>query len=125
MKRRFVVEGMSCASCVSHVKKAVEKIDGVKNIDINLNLKKMDVEMDDSVNNDKIISAVKSAGYQATLKIDTKDISMKIKGITCANCVQTIEKALLKTEGVESCKVNMLQNTALIIVCGSKDMLLL
>ncbi|QLY39683.1 cadmium-translocating P-type ATPase [Hujiaoplasma nucleasis] len=114
MKRRFVVEGMSCASCVSHVKKAVEKIDGVKNVDINLNLKKMDVEMDDSVNNDKIISAVKSAGYQATLKIDTKDISMKIKGITCANCVKTIEKALLKTEGVESCKVNMLQNTALI-----------
>ncbi|MGE4571512.1 MAG: heavy metal translocating P-type ATPase [Candidatus Izemoplasmatales bacterium] len=114
MRRRFVVEGMSCASCESHVKKAVEKIDGVENVDINLNLKMMDVEMDDSVSNDAIISAVKNAGYQATLKIDTKDISMKIKGITCANCVQTIEKALLKTEGIESSKVNMLQNTALI-----------
>ena len=114
MKKRFIVEGMNCASCVHHVQKAVESLEGVHSADIDLSIKRMDVEMNESVHVQTIIDAVKNAGYEAFVHIDTKEVTLNIKGMTCSNCVLTLEKALKKTQGVVSAKINLTQNTALI-----------
>ncbi|MBQ9974936.1 MAG: heavy metal translocating P-type ATPase [Clostridia bacterium] len=69
MKEKFNVTGMSCAACVSRVEKAVRELDGVKNVSVNLLSNSMLAEYDDTVTApDKIISAVKGAGYGASLK---------------------------------------------------------
>ena len=36
MKNIFLVEGMTCSACSSHVHKAVMKLDGIKYINVNL-----------------------------------------------------------------------------------------
>ena len=33
---KFNITGMTCSSCVSHVEKAVKKLDGIKNVNVNL-----------------------------------------------------------------------------------------
>ena len=38
---------------------------------------------------------------------DTKQIILPIKGMTCANCVATIERNLKKLDGVEDVAVNL------------------
>ena len=58
-KVKFDVTGMTCSSCSSHVDKAVRKLDGVKDVNVNLLSNNMIVEYDEQVvNDDKIIKAV-------------------------------------------------------------------
>ena len=61
--KKFNVEGMSCAACVSRVEKAVSKVDGVTDCSVSLLTNSMTVEGEASESD--IISAVTSAGYSA------------------------------------------------------------
>lgn len=67
-KVKFNITGMTCSSCSSHVEKAVNKLKGIKSVNVNLLSNNMAIEYDDNVlNNDNIIQAVKNAGYGATI----------------------------------------------------------
>lgn len=73
MKKKFIVKGMTCASCVSAVEKAVKKKDGVKDISVNLMTDSMLVDFDENLlSEEEIVSAVAKAGYSATLQKDKK-----------------------------------------------------
>ncbi len=65
MKTEFDVEGMTCASCVAHVEKAVSKLDGVKDVKVSLLTKQMVVETRDDFNLKDLTKAVSNAGYKA------------------------------------------------------------
>lgn len=68
MKKKFNVSGMTCASCQSHVEKAVRKLDGVSDVYVNLLQNNMDVTFDEKICSiSKIEEAVDKAGYKATL----------------------------------------------------------
>lgn len=63
MRKKFCVKGMSCASCVSHVEKAVAKLGNSENI--NVSLLNNTVELDtDILTDEEIMKAVKKAGYK-------------------------------------------------------------
>jgi len=65
-KVKFDIQGMTCSSCSSHVEKAVNKLEGTKNVTVNLLSNNMLVEYDEEkTNNDNIIKAVIDAGYGA------------------------------------------------------------
>ena len=67
MKEKFNVSGMSCAACSARVHKAVSKLEGVQDCNVNLLKNSMQVEFDDSkVDENKIIQAVIDAGYGAS-----------------------------------------------------------
>ncbi|MBX2990575.1 MAG: copper-translocating P-type ATPase [Bacteroidetes bacterium] len=58
------VQGMTCASCVTRVEKALKKIDGVQEASVNLASEKAKVEFDAAkVNVEKLRAAVADAGY--------------------------------------------------------------
>jgi copper chaperone len=58
------VEGMSCNHCVNSVKKAVEDIDGVITVDVNLDEKTVTVEYDqEKAKADYIKEAIEDEGY--------------------------------------------------------------
>lgn len=64
---KFEVGGMTCAACQAHVEKAVEKLDGVSDVAVNLLSGSMAVDYDEnSVSNDDICRAVDKAGYSAS-----------------------------------------------------------
>jgi len=66
-KVKFNIQGMTCSSCQAHVNKAVEKLDGVKSVNVNLLSNNMVVEYEENkLDNEKIISAVVDAGYGAS-----------------------------------------------------------
>ena len=62
----YKIKGMSCAACQARVQKAVGKVPGVTECNVNLLTNSMSVEGD--VAPDVIIKAVKDAGYGASLK---------------------------------------------------------
>lgn len=67
-KTKFNIQGMTCSSCQAHVQKAVEKLDGTKKVNVNLLSNSMIVEYEEKTLDDKkIIEAVRNAGYQASI----------------------------------------------------------
>lgn len=79
MKKKFNVSGMTCASCQSHVEKAVRKLDGVSDVYVNLLQNNMDVTFDEKICSiSKIEEAVEKAGYKATLP-EERGVSNKNK----------------------------------------------
>ena len=67
MKEKFNVEGMTCAACQAHVDKAVRKVDGVKNVSVNLLTNSMIVEFENESDIKKINESVSKAGYKSYL----------------------------------------------------------
>ena len=67
---KYSVTGMSCAACSSRVERAVSDLDGVTYCSVNLLTNSMVVE--GVATPDAIVSAVKDAGYNASLETDEK-----------------------------------------------------
>ncbi|GBD68521.1 copper-transporting ATPase CopA [Tetragenococcus halophilus subsp. halophilus] len=106
LKDTYNIEGMTCASCVQAVEKSVGKLDGVQEVAVNLATEKMDVSYDSTVvAGSDIEGAVESAGYKAFKNIASQ--SFDIEGMTCASCVQAIEKSVGKVDGVQEVAVNL------------------
>ena len=64
----FVVNGMTCASCVINVEKAVNHLDGVEKATVNLTTEKMTVEYQgEPLSPEAISKAVADAGYEAVV----------------------------------------------------------
>ena len=65
---RLAIGGMSCASCVSHVEKALRKVDGVETASVNLATEKATVKVRPGVSAETLVRAVEGAGYGARLE---------------------------------------------------------
>ncbi|UKI14885.1 MAG: heavy-metal-associated domain-containing protein [Clostridiales bacterium] len=55
---------MMCAHCVAHVKSALQKVDGVKDVEVSLENKTAVVTLTSDVSNDVLKSAVTNEGYE-------------------------------------------------------------
>lgn len=67
MKNKFTVSGMTCSACSLAVEKAVQKLDGVNEVNVNLLNHSMQVDFDRAIISEQEISkAVADAGYSAS-----------------------------------------------------------
>ncbi|WP_342320979.1 heavy metal translocating P-type ATPase [Burkholderia pseudomallei] len=119
----FDIAGMTCASCVGRVEKALAQVPGVARATVNLATEKaaVDADADAHVDTARLIDAVKRAGYRASPVSDPASalapspeiaaartaIELDIAGMTCASCVGRVEKALAQVPGVARATVNL------------------
>lgn len=62
----FVVEGMSCGSCVARIEKALKKVAGIESVRIDLGAGKASVEVGaQGPSADAISAAIADAGYES------------------------------------------------------------
>ncbi|MDR7089609.1 MULTISPECIES: heavy metal translocating P-type ATPase [Cellvibrio] len=61
----LAIEGMTCASCVAHVERALTKVDGVSSVSVNLATERAHLMLSHSVPIADLIQKVEQAGYQA------------------------------------------------------------
>ena len=68
-KEQFTITGMTCSACSARVEKAVAKVDGTKDVSVNLLTNSMQLEYDEAKTSvPAIIKAVVDAGYGASVK---------------------------------------------------------
>ena len=68
-KQQFTITGMTCSACSARVEKAVTKVDGTKDVSVNLLTNSMQLEYDEQKTSvPAIIKAVVDAGYGASVK---------------------------------------------------------
>jgi Cu+-exporting ATPase len=97
------VEGMTCASCVGRVERALKEVTGVHMASVNLATERADITFTGLADPQAAVHAIKSAGY--TVREET--IELAIKDMTCASCVGRVEKALANVPGVLEATVNL------------------
>ena len=68
MTKKLEITGMSCGHCVSHVKSALEGVEGVSQADVSLENHEAEVTLSDPVVDADLIAAVEAAGYQAEVR---------------------------------------------------------
>lgn len=106
VEKTLNIEGMTCASCAQTIEKATKKLSGVEESSVNLATEKMNIKFDENVVSlSDIQETVEKTGYKAN--VETQQKTFTIKGMTCASCVQTIEKGTRKLEGVIQSNVNL------------------
>lgn len=96
------IEGMTCASCVSRVERALKKVPNVLEAHVNLATETAVISMNEP-NQSALITAIEDAGYAVPMSTQT----FGIEGMTCASCVSRVERALLKLPNVTTAHVNL------------------
>lgn len=132
----FPITGMTCASCVNRVEKAIGKIAGVENVAVNLATERATVSYDPAATNLAVIAgAVGRAGYgvadlppepvtdptpltnghvAATNGAGATEAVLPIEGMTCASCVRRVERSLAKVPEVADANVNFATEQAVV-----------
>ncbi len=97
------ITGMSCASCAAKIEKGLASVDGVSQSSVNFAAEKATVFFDPAQTNlSHLIEKVKDLGYGAKVE----KVTLPIQGMTCASCVNKVEKALSSLKGVIHASVN-------------------
>lgn len=110
----FPVEGMTCASCVGRVEKALQAVPGVLGVSVNLATEVASIQANAGTSFATLRAAVDKSGYA----VGEQTLQLDIEGMTCASCVGRVEKALLRVLGVLSAEVNLATETATVRTTG-------
>lgn len=63
MTKVIKIEGMSCMHCVKRVDKALNSVEGVTKVNVNLELNQATIDYNKDINNDVIKTVIDDAGY--------------------------------------------------------------
>ncbi|VVE40494.1 heavy metal translocating P-type ATPase [Pandoraea horticolens] len=109
MNRNWLVgiEGMTCASCVTRVEKALRRAPGVTSANVNLATETAAVEAAPDVTPAALLGALETAVSDAGYQIAEQSFELAIGGMTCASCSGRVEKALRNVPGVVEANVNL------------------
>ena len=103
------IRGMTCASCVNHIQQALQSLKGVTDVTVNLATEMASVDFNPTITSPKLMAQViEASGYE----VSTQSQTITIGGMTCASCVNHVEKALATIPGVISANVNLATHTA-------------
>jgi len=97
------VVGMTCASCVRRVERALSEKEGVAEASVNFAAEKASVTYEPTTSPDELIGAIRDAGYGA----EVRETSFGVTGLSCASCVGRVERAVKKVPGIVDVTVNL------------------
>jgi Cu+-exporting ATPase len=103
-KAEIKISGMHCATCAINIEESLSQIKDVSNVQVNFGTDTAHVEFDpQKVSITDLEKAVKDVGYDVV----NREVTLKIGGMVCATCVQTIESALRALPGIVTANVNL------------------
>ncbi len=103
------IKGMTCASCVARVERALKEAPGVRDARVNFAAERASVVLDPEAGSpQKLVEAVRGAGYE----VPAEALTLRVKGMTCASCVARVERALKGVPGTLKAEVNFAAETA-------------
>ncbi|SDF35982.1 heavy metal translocating P-type ATPase [Sulfitobacter delicatus] len=106
------ITGMTCASCVLRVERAIAQVPGVVEASVNLATERAEVIYETVGQRSAVVAAIRRSGYE----IGSTTLELGIEGMTCASCVLRVERAIAAVPEVLSASVNLATERATITV---------
>ncbi|MEB2347560.1 MAG: heavy metal translocating P-type ATPase [Comamonadaceae bacterium] len=113
------IEGMTCASCVGRVERALARVPGVGSVSVNLATERALVHASGPLDRSALVAAVQQAGYA----VPAATTELAVDGMTCASCVGRVERALKAVPGVAQAVVNLATERATVQGVADADAL--
>ena len=105
------VTGMTCNNCANTVSRVLKRLDGVHTAETAYANERSNIQYDPKLASAAdMITVIEKSGFGVV----TAEADFVIGGMTCTNCANTLTKALQKTPGVISAKVNFADETAVL-----------
>src|SRR5690242_9179210 len=108
------VSGMTCASCVGRVEKAIRGVAGVETAAVNLATGRATVSLSGGASVEPVLAAIRKAGYEPA----EAEADFAVEGISCASCIARVEKAFRSVPGVLDVSANLATNRAHVRYAG-------
>jgi Cu+-exporting ATPase len=108
----LAIEGMTCASCVGRVERALKAVPGVAEASVNLATERAEVSFAGAPDPAALVAAIDAAGYG----VPRETVEITIGGMTCASCVGRVERALRSVPSVIEASVNLATERASVSV---------
>ena len=110
------IEGMTCASCIGRIERALKAIPGVETVSVNLTTERASITTKSVVARATLVEAIENVGYSVPEKStgSAGPTELSIEGMTCASCVGRVERALKAIPGVTEAVVNLATERATI-----------
>lgn len=109
----FHVEGLDCADCAAKLEKAIQRLQGVTDAQMNFAAAKIKVAYDGaSLQPSEILKVISGFGYNASLVKAAHDAPglrktvLRIGGLDCAECAAALEKRIVALAGVHAANIN-------------------
>ncbi|RIH81875.1 Copper-transporting P-type ATPase [Calidithermus terrae] len=98
------VQGMTCAACVNRVERGLKKVEGVEAASVNLATESARVAYDPAATTPQaLLEKIEEVGYTPVVA----EAGFGVTGMTCAACVNRVERALKRLDGVLEAMVNL------------------
>ena len=104
------VQGMTCASCVASIERALQGTPGLVSIKVALLAERATVEYIPGLTSPKdLADLIDDIGFEASPIQENRPnhVDLQVFGMTCASCVHSIETELKKMNGITSASVSL------------------
>ncbi|XP_041440418.1 copper-transporting ATPase 2 isoform X2 [Xenopus laevis] len=122
------IEGMTCQSCVQSIEGRISKVSGIVSINVCLEQNTAVVNyLQSEITQHKICAEIEDMGFDASLSEESgissslkstyysDDVTkIRVEGMTCQSCVNTIEGKIGKIQGVQKIKVSLNSQEAIV-----------
>ncbi|KAI0279907.1 E1-E2 ATPase-domain-containing protein [Russula aff. rugulosa BPL654] len=129
------VGGMTCASCITAITEALSQLPGVRDVSVSLLGHSATAILDNNGIVGNVLETIQDIGYEAdveslqplnsgttTRNMDgSLHVTFSVSGMTCAACPSTIIQLLSELEGVTDISVNLIGNSASMVVKSKKS----
>ena len=137
----FSVDGMTCSACSTGIESALVQHEHIHSVQVSLMTNVVKVQFDSSrLSCQDIISCIEDLGFEAALlndqqeslslmsdssSVNMESVQFLIHGMTCSECVNSIELQLKKQQGIETVTVSLITEKATITfdsnIIGTRD----
>lgn len=108
-KQIVTVNGMHCASCAVKVDRSLTKVEGVEGTNVNFTTGQVQIEADwQQVKAPELSTAIADIGFELEIVTD----NFQVEGMSCASCINAVEKVVGGLTGVTSTVVNLTDKSA-------------
>ncbi|MBP9185363.1 MAG: copper-translocating P-type ATPase [Fuscovulum sp.] len=114
---RFRLEGMTCASCVGRVERALKAVPGVTEASANFGTGEAMVRFHAPATRAEMAQALARVGYPAVPEV----VTLAVEGMTCAACTGRVERVLKAQPGVAAAVANLATRRAQVTLWERAD----
>lgn len=102
----FPIQGLDCAVCAESLAAGLRDTPGVREASVNFGTGTARVAFDSTTSRSDLIERISVLGYTVPLAAQAMPLRFRVRGMDCADCAISLQKAVAGLPGVDEARVN-------------------
>ncbi len=102
----FPIQGLDCAVCGESLAVGLRNTPGVQDASVNFGAGTARIAFDATTSRGEVVDRISALGYTVPLAAQGNPLRFRVRGMDCADCALTLQKAVAGLPGVDVARVN-------------------